>query len=129
MKNLLLAGLILLCKQTSAQPVLQIVAQLGTIKDSVTTVQKILVNPWLIVVDEKRNKTYFTVIGFTLTITDPSGEYILLKNTSRNNYLTKEQTNSIKLSGSGSRLLFTDIRATCPDCRIRALPDLSLEIK
>lgn len=129
MKNLLLAGLILLGKQTSAQPVLQIVAQLGTIKDSVTTVQKILVNPWLIVVDEKRNKTHFTVIGFTLTITEPSGEYILLKSTSLNNYLTKEQINSIKLSGSGYRLLFTDLRATCPDCRIPALPDLSLEIK
>ena len=128
MKNILL-GFLLLGKLATAQSGLKITAQVGHIRDSVTTVQKIVVNPWLMVVDEKGNKTDFTVIGFNLSITDPSGEYILLKSTSLNNYLTKEQINSIKLSGSGSRLLFTDLRATCPDCRIRALPDLSIEIK
>lgn len=128
MKNILL-GFLLLGKLATAQSGLKITAQVGHIRDSVTTVQKIVVNPWLMVVDEKGNKTDFTVMGFNLSITDPSGEYILLKSTSLNNSLTKEQINSIKQSGSGSRLLFTDLRATCPDCRIRALPDLSLEIK
>lgn len=128
MKNILL-GFLLLGKLATAQSGLKITAQVGHIRDSVTTVQKIVVNPWLMVVDEKGNKTDFTVMGFNLSITDPSGEYILLKSTSLNNSLTKEQINSIKQSGSGSRLLFNDLRATCPDCRIRALPDLSLEIK
>lgn len=128
MKNILL-GFLLIGKLATAQSRLKITAQVGHIRDSVTTVQKIVVNPWLMVVDEKGNKTDFTVMGFNLSITDPSGEYILLKSTSLNNSLTKEQINSIKQSGSGSRLLFNDLRATCPDCRIRALPDLSLEIK
>lgn len=127
--KIILLGFILLSKLTVAQSGIKITAQVGHIRDSVTTVQKILVNPWLMVVDEKGNKTHFTVIGFNLTITDPSGEYILLKSTSLNNSLTKEQINSIKQSGSGSRLIFTNLRATCPDCRILALPDLFLKIK
>lgn len=105
-------------------------SQLGYITEKTATVNQILQNTKLYVVlpgcDYKHN---FRIRSFELILIDPKN--ILLQNSgpTRGNELNSIHLEEIKKLKPGSRLVFENIKATCPYCAGWTLNTLTITIK
>lgn len=130
MKTMILYSLLFLPFISISQRVGADHAQLGMIRDSITTNSRILLNPQLYVVTEDgKLSNYYSVLKFTLAITNPAGELLLSAEMTGGNKLTNHQRSIIRDLAPGSKLKFEEIIGTCPDCRNVKLPPLTIRIQ
>lgn len=104
-----------------------LVATVGHMNDSVATISRILVNPFLTAECHCYLKNDFHILNFEMTVYSAAERDLkLLSSTER---LTDEQIKTIKNCKSGDKLYFDNIRATSADSRTRKLPSFTLTIK
>ena len=104
-----------------------LVATVGHLNDSIATISRLLMNPFLTVECLCYLKNDFRVISFEMTVHSAAeGDFLLLSSTER---FTDEQIKTIKDCKSGDKLYFDNIRAISPDNRTRKLPPFIITIK
>jgi hypothetical protein len=103
---------------------------LGTLTDTIATINEILSDPYLHVSLPKTYlKEWFRVVRFSLDLTSSSGSVMARFEDSRGNALTQRQMDQIKLLEPGDELRFTEMIATCPECALRSLGTMTIHIK
>ena len=104
-----------------------LVATVGHLNDSIATISRLLMNPFLTVECLCYLKNDFRVISFEMTVHSAvESDFLLLSSTER---FTDEQIKTIKDCKSGDKLYFDNIRAISPDSRTRKLPSFTITIK
>ena len=104
-----------------------LVATVGHLNDSIATISRLLMNPFLTVECLCYLKNDFRVISFEMTVHSAvESDFLLLSSTER---FTDEQIRTIKDCKSGDKLYFDNIRAISPDSRTRKLPSFTITIK
>lgn len=106
------------------------VARLGHITDTITTVQEILTDTKInVVIPDCYYDHHFRVISFSVSVTNNIGDQILKQENILNNQLPDKFSKKINKLKSGDRIILSEITATCPDCALRRLNDITLTIK
>jgi len=104
-----------------------LVATVGHLNDSIATISRLLMNPFLTVECLCYLKNDFRVISSEMTVHSAvESDFLLLSSTER---FTDEQIRTIKDCKSGDKLYFDNIRAISPDSRTRKLPSFTITIK
>jgi len=121
---------LLLSKSFTAQVLPSPEAQIGATADSALTIADILSNPTIQV--RFPNSSYqhsFTITSFVLAIRNANGDVMHAFDRTENNRLTNEQINAIQGLSKGDQLYFTQLVATCPNCKSFTLPSTNTYIK
>jgi hypothetical protein len=103
--------------------------RLGDIKDTVASVQEIILNPVLIYVRQDYYRYYSWVEQFALTITGAKGNTLRPLESVEGNRLTEEMLRDIKKLKPGNKLSFEFIRIACADCSRPTMPAFTIMIK
>lgn len=102
-------------------------AQVGNIQTSVVSKNILLSQPGLLVSNTNNNYKYkFVVTNYILKTAFSGTTY---KVNTIGPYFTKEIKDILTKLPYNTTIEFTDIRATCPDCRNRAFPSIKLLVK
>ena len=102
--------------------------RLGGIKDSVASIQEILINPFLHLFRENCfYKKQFMITSFRATFIGYDLDSLNMNATG--NLLTQEQVDQIKKLRRGDKIFFNEIYALGPDSRRRKLSPFTIIIK
>jgi hypothetical protein len=94
------------------------------------SIQQILQNPQLYVVTQDgKLSSYYRVFNFELQVFDEGNKLNMTFSTSDGHYLTANQIRTISTLERGVKLLFKDIRGTCPECRLFSLPSFTIQVR
>ena len=103
------------------------IARIGNLQTTEALQKDILAQTMVKVVFPKSLYNYpFTVKQFTFSIHHAKGGATIPVNGC---YLTRHILDEIKAAPAGTVMEFTGIKATCPECVTRDLPDLKIKIK
>jgi len=106
------------------------IARLGHVTDTTTTVQEILIDTKInVVIPDCYYDHRFSVLSFSVSVTNNIGDQILKQKNILNNQLPDKFNKKISKLKSGDRIILSEITATCPDCALRRLNDVTLTIK
>ena len=105
----------------------QLLSCLGKLQGTEAVKKDILVQTMLKAYFPKSLYSYpYTIKSYTFKVTTPAGQATIPV---RGYFIVKEILQEINNAPSGTVITFTDIKATCPDCATRTLPDIRLKIK
>lgn len=105
----------------------QLVAKVGSIQAPEALKKDILMQTTLKVFFPKSLYSYpYGIRQYTFKVATPTGSATIPV---KGFFLTKEVLQEINNAPVGTIVTFTDIKATCPDCATRTLPDIKLKIR
>ncbi|MES2703151.1 MAG: GldM family protein [Bacteroidota bacterium] len=102
-------------------------ARIGTLAGPEATKKDILSQMTLKASFPKSLYSYpYKIKQYTFKITTPKGATILTVNSA---FLSKEVLAEINNAPAGTELLFTNIKATCPECATRDVADIKMKVR
>lgn len=105
----------------------RLIARVGTIQASEAAKKDILTQTMLKAVFPRSLYSYpYGIKQYTFKVSTAKGSAVLPV---KGFFLTKDVLGEINNAPPGTVVEFTDIKATCPECATRSLPDLKLKIK
>ncbi len=106
------------------------IVRLGNITDTTATIQEILSDKKInAVIPDCYYDHRFRVLRFSIIITNNNGVQVFQQEDIQNNELPKKVSKLISKLHSGDKIKLTEITATCRDCALRRLDDITLTIK